>query len=304
MDLSSSQQQQQEEQASIALAVSLKQTQRTATAQQKPPRQQNQSQGRKPIFFHHISKAGGSFVNALAMKNGEVHESLRWKESTCRYLTECADNVTFVQFEGPLDGLTAKEYHILFVEKKYITFTQLRNPRALEESWFHEILHGYQHECAQNKTFAEYTLRQLCSSLQRTNSLLQFLGSNSIYGAMANATIPIAQHKALSNLELFDFVTVLEDQPHPMDLFCIVFGWTKLQASHFSWSSSNKTQSKTPLSKQEEALLRERLKPDRAVYKKAKTIAEKSWSDWMAYNKSKTKQEPFEIHANSSRTVQ
>ena len=266
------------------------------------PRQDDDDGGRrrprrrKPIFYHHISKAGGTHVIALALRNGEVPAPMRFLKSPCRHLTDdhcLSSNVTFVQLEGSLENLTAQEKHILFVEKRFITLTQLRQPRTLEESWFKEIKYGFQSPKIQNKTFAQYLDSSFTCPLKREHSLLQFLGETKHYGKVQN--LSASQETSLHNLDLFDLVTVLEEPKHNHDLFRRIFGWTNFK--HKFSSRTNKTPTKKnkknittqnwplnneiPLSKSAEIMLKERLSWDTHVYDKAVVMARQCWLDWM-----------------------
>ncbi|KAL9187621.1 hypothetical protein ACHAXT_005999 [Thalassiosira profunda] len=235
----------------------------------------NYTSTRRPIFFHHVSKAGGTYTNALARRNREQRATLRWKGSPCRYLTDprCA-NVTFLHYEHSLSELTADERRILFDEKRYITFTQVRKPVDLERSWLREIQHGYE-KCLHYQTFSEYLLDESKSCrLRRDHSLLSFLGGK----LWSDVNVTDAAPKSLQWLDRLDFINIMEDRNRSTDMFRTIFGWDDFALpGKFTKAEKGVGSNVSNRTADEESSWDEHFEHDNAVYRKAKALADNQW---------------------------
>lgn len=224
---------------------------------------------RKPIFFLHISKSGGTYLNRLAERNGEITETMRWKNSKCESLSqECLDSgVTWIHYEHPMGHLSPEELDTVF-SGRFITFVQVRQPRSLEESWFKEVKYGYKHEAAKNATFAEYLQDDFKSQcyLKRKNILLLFLGGYSLLEELSD--IPSAFNRSMNYVHQFDVVTVNERREQSKEIFEGVFGWDDFDQDGPSWAKKTGTE-ELVLSSKDEAKLEDLLKPGQKVYEHA-----------------------------------
>ena len=250
---------------------------------------------RKKIFYHHISKAGGSNVIALANLNGEKAMGLRRnrKNFSCFYLQDCPPEVTFVQLEDSFEKLTPLERSMLFgnnsKDSEWITWTQVRSPASLEESWFREVKYGYRHDCLENRTFLDYIHPDFtdCGSRKRTPSLLQFLGGRDIFRSTPE-NVTSALPKSLETLDLFDVVTVLAEDRLAQDTMRRTFGWIAT-SQQLEGRSSERNHTTADLQADSSSSARWKawnatLEPDYLVYETALRYARRQLVDGSQYS--------------------
>eukprot|EP00401_Gymnodinium_catenatum_P019750 CAMPEP_0117577518 /NCGR_PEP_ID=MMETSP0784-20121206/63465_1 /TAXON_ID=39447 /ORGANISM="" /LENGTH=260 /DNA_ID=CAMNT_0005377025 /DNA_START=52 /DNA_END=831 /DNA_ORIENTATION=- len=177
---------------------------------------------RKRVFFLHVSKAGGSKINSLARKNGEVQENIGWIGSKCPTLSQCSADVTFAQWENALGSLSPEDLELLFpprkTESRWLKVLQLRKAEDLVASWFFEQKYGYKVREMAATSFAEYIQPGWSlSSLKRgmMHPILVNLGSDQKRAQLEDFRRPPEvlaawEQNAIAFLNRFDVITMLE----------------------------------------------------------------------------------------------